>query len=86
MAHREKHFKTTRGALVSELIEAGYNAKIVPNPYNPQRPMWDVEPVDPRMLEIIRSYYAVIGKEPPAFIAEWQRGFDRKDAEKGGTV
>lgn len=85
MAQQEKHFKTTRGTLVSDLIRAGYNSELVPNPYNPNRPMWDVHPVDPRMLDIIRAHYAAIGKEPPAIIADWQRGYDRKEAERGGT-
>lgn len=83
---RPKHFQTTRGALVSALIAAGYNAARIPNPYQPERPMWDITPVDESMLQIIRSYYADIGKEPPAFISDWQRGFDRKAAEKGGRV
>lgn len=85
--HREKTFKTTRSRLASELMANGYTLTArEPNPYNPECPYFCLRPVDPRMLQIIREHYAEIGKEPPAFIAEWQRGFDRKAAEKGGKA
>lgn len=84
--HREKTFKTTRARLASMLMAEGY--KVVskePNPYNPDFPLLGLQPVDPRMLQIIRAHYAEIGKEPPAFVNEWQKGFDRK-AQKGGKA
>lgn len=84
---QEKTFKTTRSRLASVLMRNGYDLiDREPNPYAPGFPYFCFRPVDERLLQIVREHYAEIGKEPPAFIDDWQKGFDRKrDAEKGGA-
>ena len=84
--HREKTFKTTRSRLASVLMANGYTLTArEPNPYNPECPFFCFQPVDERLLDLVCAHYAEVGKEPPAFVGEWQKGFDRK-AEKGGKA
>ena len=72
-----KHFLTTRARLVSLLMAAGYNAEIVPNPYEPARQMWRITPVNQGLINIVNAYYANAGKQPPAIIAQWQHAIDK---------
>lgn len=72
-----KHFITTRGMLASRLMAYGYKAEQVPNPYKPERTMWSIAPVDQRLLDVVKAYYAETGKEPPEIIKQWQHAIDK---------